>query len=111
MKDVDDVIGISATCNGVVEHGIVETIIEDKRINFTVEQYSDGGVVVLLDDNTEEVRELLKEYGAEFENDNETLVYNKFTSYINTIYCKTGETTSASWTNPDYEDYAEVDND
>jgi hypothetical protein len=104
MKDLEDVIGISARCSGVVEYGYVETIIENKPIQFGVEQHSDGTVIVFAENVTPDDKEFLKEYGAIFEIDSNVLEENEFSDYINSIYSKTGESQSASWVNEDYQE-------
>ena len=109
MKDINDIIGIKAYCEGVVEHGIVETIIDDKKIRFSVQQCSNGIDLVLLDTDTPEVRELLKGYGVVFEHNSDSIVEGDFTKYVMDVYANTSITHNASWMSSDYETYNNID--
>lgn len=73
MKNLSNIIPVSATAQVVIEEGCVEAIIDGYLFSLTVHEYSNGIVKVFLDfsSNTPSSRDILALYGATL--DSETL--------------------------------------
>ncbi len=85
--DYNSIQPISARAIIVVEEGQVEVIISGYKFSFTIHEYSDKNVVVLLDDNKPKARKLLESFGVSFKKDTKDKIYgDEFVSYIHEIY-------------------------
>lgn len=105
--NINDIKGIRSYSEGVIEYGIVETIIEDQLVKFSVEDYSNGIHLVQLNEDTQESRELLLKYGVEFREGTGIINDGDFTDHIYKIYNKSGSVIG-QWLSDDYEDYWEL---
>lgn len=106
MKKLNDIIGLSAYADGVVEHGRVEVLIDGTVIWFTIQEYSNGCIRIMLDDDTPENRDILKRYGVEFEDEDgsDEIITDEFRSYLREIYSESGTTDHAHWTSHLYDE-------
>ena len=78
---------MSARAIMVVEEGKVEVIISGYLFSFTINEYSDKNVVVLLDDNKPKARKLLEQFGVSFKKETKDEVHGEeFIDYIYEIY-------------------------
>jgi len=96
--------GVKAYAQGIVEHGIVEAIIDGILITFSVQEYSNGIFKVLLDDDKPKVRKILEKYGVEFEKNRDLILEGEFADNIEDIYHRTGKDNSAVWTVENYDE-------
>jgi len=100
-KNLYDIEPISASAVGVVEHGEVGVIIDGYKFTFTIQEYSNGTLVVLLDSDCSKARKILKAYGATFTKDGmDEIEGEEFKKRIHEIYGKSNSEggASCSWT-------------
>ncbi len=62
----DDVIPFSAITNMVIEEGDVSVVIDGYLFNFTIHEYSNGTIKLMLDSDTLKARNILKRFGVSF---------------------------------------------
>ncbi|MEK6829726.1 MAG: hypothetical protein AABY15_06420 [Nanoarchaeota archaeon] len=89
IKDIDDIIPFSARALVVVEEGQVEAIIDDHLFSFTVQQYSNDVLTILIDHHTDtaKARKILKEYGVIFKKETKDEIHGEeFKEKIFEIY-------------------------
>ena len=101
IKDIYDIEPVQAHAVGVVEHGQEDAIIDGYMFQFTVQEYSNNTLIVLLDSDTPKARKILKEYGASFEKNTLDEIHgDKFKNRILEIYGKSNSEggMSCSWT-------------
>lgn len=78
---------LDATSQGAIEYGYVELEIDDEEFNITIEQYSNGSEVFLLDDL--EYKEKLESLGVEFDGDERIVGPDEFLSNLHDFYDST----------------------
>jgi hypothetical protein len=67
IKNLYDIFPVGATAKLAIEEGNVEAIIDGYMFEFTIQEYSNGILKVLLDSDSKKARKILKSYGASFE--------------------------------------------
>jgi hypothetical protein len=83
---LDSIIPFSATAKMVVEEGDVSAVIDGYLFNFTVQEYSSGTRVVLLDSDTPKARRILKKFDASFKKKTDEIFGDEFVKRIYEIY-------------------------
>jgi hypothetical protein len=78
---------LDATSQGAIEYGYVELEIDNEEFNITIEQYSNGVEVFLLDDS--EYKEKLESLGVEFNEDERIIGPDQFLSDLHDFYDST----------------------
>ena len=97
MKDIYDIIPLTSYATIIIEEGHASIIVDGIIVSFTVHQYSNDMVKVMLDDDYPEIRKILSEYGGNFIDDSDEMVDSPFTEYINEIYSLSGSTDWGTW--------------
>ena len=108
----DNIIPYSARPVVVVEEGEVEVVIEEYLFRFTIHEYSNGIVKIMLDTDTPESRKMLEKYGVSFNDETLDEVHGEeFCDEIFRIYSwsnlKGGN--SCNWQTDEQIDYIEFD--
>ena len=104
----DDIIPISARAILVVEEGEVELIISGYKFVFTIQEYSNKIIKILLDSDKPKARKLLAPFGVTFNKDTLDEVHgDEFIKYIREIYSLSNSNggMSCSWIEDDYDDF------
>jgi hypothetical protein len=82
--DFGEVKFVDAESQGIVEHGYILLHVGDSDINITIQQYSNGVVIYLLDDL--EYKDILESNGVEFDGDEEIVGPSEFISDLFNFY-------------------------
>lgn len=104
IKNLYDIIPVGAHAKIMVEEGQVEAIIDGYMFNFTVHEYSDKTLIVMLDSDTRKARNILKKYGATFTRKTlDEIQGDEFKNRILDIYSRSNSKggMGCSWTTDD----------
>lgn len=89
MKDLYTIEPISARAELVIEEGRIEAIIDGYLFDFTIQEISNGTLIILLNSDTTKARNILIEYGASFERKTKDEIHGEaFKQRILDIYRK-----------------------
>lgn len=107
MKDLYTIEPISARAELVIEEGRIEAIIDSYLFDFTIQEISNGTLIILLNSDTTKARNILIEYGASFERKTKDEIHgHDFKQRILQIYRKSRDEGghNCSWEVDGYEE-------
>lgn len=111
MKDFYDLPALRAITGGIIEYGTVELLLDKEIVCFTIHEYSNGDIFILLDDNYQHIRKKLEEYGIKFVGETDKIDSEEFESFIHNIYQQTAQESGHVWEDSSYniDDYNYVE--